>query len=83
MTARARRFCTVRLSNAEHIAQGWTRRFQIELRRLGQIGGLAEVVQTEQCRATFDLRLHERGRESLQYPCEDDRAVGDEAVLTS
>jgi hypothetical protein len=65
VTTCARLLGTVGLGNAEHVAQGSARGLQVQLRRLGQIGLLAEVVQLEQGRAALDLSLHERWRKAL------------------
>ena len=62
-----RRLGAIRLSNAENVAESGARRLQVELRRLGQVGLLAEVVELEESRATFHLRLHQSWRKALEY----------------
>lgn len=65
VSAGSRRLGAVRLSNTEYVTQRWTRCFQVQLRRLGQVGFLAEVVQLEQRRTALDLGLYQRWRETL------------------
>lgn len=59
------RLGSVRLSDAEDVAKSRTSRLQIQLRRLGQIGLFAEVVQLEQRWAALYLSLNQSGREAL------------------
>lgn len=47
------------LLHTKHISERWQTRLQIQLRALRQERILAIIIQIEQRRAAFDLRLHE------------------------
>lgn len=56
----------VGLGDAEGVAQGGDARLQVELGGLGQVRLLAEVVEVKERRASFHLRLHQRGGSDLE-----------------
>ena len=66
MATGARLLSSVRLREAEDVAHGGDDGLQVELRRLGQVGLLAVVVQVEEGRASLDLGLHDGGRGHLE-----------------
>lgn len=54
--------CSERFLNAEHVAETGETRFEVQLRRLREVGLFAVVVEAEQGRASLDLSLnHARG----------------------
>ncbi|KAI2287449.1 hypothetical protein LOZ06_006892, partial [Ophidiomyces ophidiicola] len=53
-------------ADAEDVAEGGQAGLEVQLRGLGQIGGLAVVVEGEQRGAALDLGLHHGGRGDLE-----------------
>lgn len=66
MSAGAGLLGPVRLGDAERVSQSRDAGFQVELGGLGQVGLLAEVVQTEERGAALHLGLDQRGRGDLE-----------------
>ena len=66
MSARARLLGSVGLGEAKDIAQRRDDRLKVELRRLRQVRLVAEVVQVEESRTSFDLGLDDGRRGDLE-----------------
>ena len=56
---------TVRLSEAEHLTEDGNSGLKVQLRRLGEVGGLSKVVELEEGGTTLHLSLYKCGRNNL------------------
>ena len=66
MSARSGLLCSVRLRHAEDVSHRRHHRLEVQLRRLRQVSGVAEVVELEESGAALHLRLHHGGRSHLR-----------------